>query len=113
MGVDVANDKVQVSLVAQDDVVENLQAELGEFDGPAAHRFDFLALFFGDTLGQAAGDGGARVYFPSSDDLNHSVAVLAHLDDFAANFQPNLVDDAQNVALGNRGIRAHDEVRAA
>ena len=41
------------------------------------------------------------------------VAVLAHLDDLAADFQPDFMDDAQNVAFSNGGIRAHDEVRAA
>src|SRR5450759_258122 len=110
--VDIANDHVQVCLITQDDIVEDLQAELGELDGPAAHLFDFLALFFGNTLGQTAGDGGAGMDLATTDDLNHSVAVLAHLDDLAADFQPNLVDDTQNVALSNRGIQAHDEVRS-
>ncbi len=75
--------------------------------------FDFFALFFGDALGQAAGDGGAGVDFAPADHLDHGMAVLAHLDDLAADFQPDLVDDAQDVAFGNRGIRTHDEVRAA
>ena len=113
MRVDIAQDQVNIGLVAQDDVIEGFQAELGELDRPAAHLLDFLALFFGDALGQAAGDGGAGMDLAPADHLDHGVAVLAHLDDLAADFQPDLVDDAQDVALGNRGIRPHDEVRAA
>ena len=113
MGVDVAEDQVDVGLVAQDDVVEELQAELGEFDRPAAHLFDLLALLFGDALGQAAGDGCAGMDLAPADHLDHVVAVLARLDDLAADFQADLVDHAQDVALGHRGIRTHDEIRAA
>ena len=36
MRVDIAQDQIQVGLVAQHDIVEQLQAELGEFDRPAA-----------------------------------------------------------------------------
>ena len=48
-----------------------------------------------------------------ADDLDHVVAVLPHLNDLAADFQSDFVDNAQNIAFGNGSIRAHDEVRAA
>ena len=47
--------------VPQDDVVEDVQAELGELDAPAADHLDLVALFLGDTFGHAAGDRGARM----------------------------------------------------
>jgi hypothetical protein len=113
VGVGVAQDQVEVFLVAQHQVVEGLQGELAEFHRPAAHLLDLLALSLRDGLGHAAGHGGAGMDLAAADDLHRGVAVLARLDHLAADLQADLADDAQDVALGHRGVRPHDEVRAA
>jgi hypothetical protein len=40
------------------------------------------------------------------------VPVLAGLDHLTADFETHFVDHAQDVALGNRSFRPHDEIRA-
>ncbi len=113
MRVDIAQDQVEVSLVAQNDVAEELQAELGELDAPASHLLDLGALFFGDAFGQSAGDGGAGVHLAPADHLDDGVAVFAGLDHFSADLQPHFVDHAQDIALGNGRIGPHDEIGAS
>ena len=112
MGVDIAQDQIQIGLVAQHDVVEQLQAELGELDPPAAHLFDLPALLFGDPFGQTARDRGAGVHLAPADDLDDRVAVLARLDHLAADLQPHLVDHAQDIALCDGRIRSHHKIRS-
>ncbi len=41
VGVDIAQDQVKIGFVAQDNIIESLQAELGKFDRPAAHLLRF------------------------------------------------------------------------
>ena len=113
MVVGVAQDQIPVGAVAQHDVVEQRQAELGKLDRPASHLLDFSPLLLGDPVGHPAGDTGARVHLAPADHLDDSVAVLAHLDHLAADLQPDLVDHAQDVALPHRRVRSHDEVRPA
>ena len=48
-----------------------------------------------------------------ADHLDHGVAVLAHLDDLAADLQSDFVDDTQDVSLCDRRIRSDDEIRSA
>ena len=113
MGIHVAEDEVNVFLVGEHNIIEDLQAELGELDCPMPHLFDLFALFFGDALGQPAGDGRTWMHLPAADHLDHVVTILAHLDDLAADFQPNLVDHAEDIAFRNRRIGTHYKVRSA
>ncbi len=112
MGVDVAQDQVDVCLVSQHDIVEQLQAELGKVDRPLAQFEDFISLFRSDTLRQAAGDGCAGVYLAAADHLDDGVSGLAGVDDLSADLQPNLVDHAQDVAFRHGRIRPHHKIRA-
>jgi hypothetical protein len=50
VGVDIAQDQINISLVTQNDIVEELQAELGESRSPSGPFFDFYPLFFGQSL---------------------------------------------------------------
>ena len=113
VGVDITDDQVEVLLVAQHDVVEGFQAELGKFNGPAPHLLDLNPLLLGNAFGQPPRNGCAGMDLAPADDLDHGMTVFAHLDDLAADLQANLVDDPQDIAFSNRGIRAHDEVRTS
>ena len=113
VGVAVGEDHLLVGVVAQDDLVEDAQAELGELDRPAADLLDLGALLLRDALGHAAGHRGGRVDLAAADHLDDVVALLAGLDDLAADFHADLGQDAQDVALGRRGVRSDHEVGAA
>ena len=104
MVVGVAQDQIPVGAVAQHDVVEQGQTELGKLDRPAPHLLDLSPLLLGDPVGHPAGDTGARVHLAPTDHLDHGMAVLAHLDHLAADLQPDLVNHPQDVALPHRRI---------
>ena len=53
------------------------------------------------------------MHLAPADHLDDVMAVFARLDHLAADLQPDLVDHAQDIALGDRSIRAHDEIRTA
>ncbi len=111
MVVDIAQHQVAVKRVAEDDLVEQVEAEAGEIDRPAAHLLDLLALAFVDAVAHPAREAGAEMDLAPAEHLDDRVAVLAHGNDLAANFQADLVDHPQDVALGHRRIGPHDEVR--
>ena len=113
MVVNVAEDEIHIFLIAQHNIAEEFQAELGEFNRPVSHGFDLFALFFRDALGKTARDGGAWVDFSPSDHLDHRVSILARLNDLAANLESDLVDYTEDVAFCNRRIGTHDEIGAA
>ena len=52
------------------------------------------------------------MHLAPADHLHHGMAIFARLDNLPADFQTNLVDDSQDVALGDGGIRTHNEIRA-
>ncbi len=110
MGVDVAEDQVNVGLVAKHDVIEEFERELPELHCPLSHLQDFFALVFSDAFGQAAGDGSAWMNFASADHLDDGVTGLARRDDLAANLQPDFVNHAEDVSLRDRRVGTHDEI---
>ena len=59
------------------------------------------------------GTPGAGMDAPTADDLDDAVAGLAGVDDLAADLGADLLDHAEDVALGLGGIRPHDQVRSA
>src|SRR5690606_21284492 len=113
MRVHVADDQVYVRLVAQHNVVEELQAELREFHRPLAHLFDLFTLFFRDALCDPAGNGRTWMHLAPADHLDDSMSILPHLDDLAADFQPDLVDHAEDVAFSDGRIGSHHEIGTA
>ena len=84
MGVDVADDQVNVGFVAQHNFVEEINAELRELNPPASHLFDLFALFFGDAFGESARNRSAGMHFAPADHLDDGVTILAGLNHFAA-----------------------------
>ena len=112
VGVGLAGEQLAVRRVVQHDLVEELEAALGELDRPATDPLDLRALRLGDRLGHAARDGGHRVDAAAADDLDHPVARATRLDDPPADLQPDLPHHAQDAPLGDRGIRSDDEVGA-
>src|SRR5450756_1302651 len=113
IGIAVGQDHLFVGLVAQDDLVEDAQAELGELDRPAPNLLDLGSLLLGDALGHAAGHGGRRMDLAATDHLDDVVTLLASLDYLAADFHADLGEHAQDVALSRGGVRSDDEVGAA
>ena len=59
------------------------------------------------------GTDGARMDPPAADQLDHAVAAAARLDHLAADLEAHLADHAEQVALGDRRVRAEDDVRPA
>ena len=112
MAVDVAGDQLDVPRVAQDEGVEQVEAEPREVDHPVGRGADLVTLVGRDPLGQAARDAGARVDRPAADDLHHPVAPPAGLDDPSAGVAADALQDTQQVALRHRRVRPDHEVGA-
>jgi len=113
VGEAVAQDQVDVGLVAQDDLVEQADGELGKLDRVLPGLEDFVALLAVHPLAHPPGEGPDGMDRFAGHHLDELVAGAPHLDDLAADLDAHLVDDAQDVALGRRGVRPHDEVRPA
>ncbi len=103
-------DHLDVARVAEDEVVEEPEAERAEVDHPAGGRLDLVALLGRDPLGQAAGHARAGVDRPAADDLDDAVAAAAGLDDPAAGVAADLLQDAEEVALRDRRVGPDHEV---
>ena len=54
-----------------------------------------------------------RVDAAAAHHLEQVVAHVAHVEYFAGDVHADFCDDAQDVALGRRSVRADDEIRAA
>ena len=52
----IPQDQIDVGLVGEHDVIEQLEAELAEFDRPSPQFFDLFALLLGDSLGKTTRD---------------------------------------------------------
>ena len=110
VGERVAQDQVDIGLVPEDDLVEEADGELRELDRVLAGLDDFLVLLAVHALAHPAGNGPDGMDRSAGHHLDELVASAAHLDDLAADLDADLVDDAQDVALGGRGVGAHDKV---
>ena len=110
MRIRISHNHIDVSRVAHHDVIEKFQAELGKVDCPTTHLFNFNALLFSDAFGHSARDRGAGMDLATADHFDHRVPVFARLDHLPADFQSNLVDNAQNVAFSHRPIRSNDKI---
>ena len=108
----VALDEVDVVLVGEHDVVEELQAELGELDHARGDLGDALALVLADRLADAAGQAAHGVDGLAAEDADDLGRLGAQLDDGPAGLEADLVDHAEDVALGGIGGRPDDEVGA-
>ncbi len=113
MGEGVGEDQVHIGLVAQDDVVEELEAELGKFDVFEGNCLDLDPLLLGQRPAPAAGDAGHGVDMASAQHLDDVMVAHTGVDDLLADLHPHLVDHAQDVALGLGRIRADHKVRSA
>ncbi len=63
-----------------------------------------------DGLGHAARHPRAGVDAPAADDLDDTVPGVPGVDDLLADLRADLLDDAEDVAVGRRRVRSHDEV---
>ena len=112
--VGVGHDQIDVVLVLQDDVVEDLQAELGELDRLVGDLDDPLLVVAGlSALATPPGKPSTGwITLPPA--MRHQVASrFAHADDFLADLDADLAEDAENVALGLRGVGPDDEIGPA
>ncbi len=112
VGEGVALDEVDVVAVAEHDVVEQVHGELGELDLLGRDLHDAVALLGRDGLAHAARQAHDRMDLLAADHADQLGGVGAQLDDGAADLEADLVDDAQDVALGRVGLGPHDEVGA-
>jgi hypothetical protein len=113
VGEAVTQDQVDVGLVAEDDLVEEADGELGELDRVLPGLENLVALLAVHPLAHPPGESADGVNGFAAHHLDELMAGAPHADDLAADFDADLVDDAEDVALGRRGVRAHDEVRPA
>ena len=108
----VALDEVDVVVVLEHDVVEELQAELGELDLSGRDLDHALLLLLGDRGAHAAGQAADRVDLLAADHADELGGLGAQVDDGAAGLETDLVDHAEDVARRRIGLGAHDEVGA-
>jgi len=112
-GEGVRENQADVAGVLQHHVAEELEREEGELDLLARGGLDLLALLLGDVLRHAAGQPEGGMHLASAQHADDVHRLPAARDDPATDLHANLVDHAQDVALGDRRIRPHDEVRRA
>ena len=72
-----------------------------------------LALLLVDAAADAAGQAPVGMDGPAAHELDQGVAVAAHLEHLAGDVHADLLDHAEDVALGGRGGGADDEIRPA
>ena len=111
--VDIAGDQVQVVGILEDQVVEQLERELGELRGVAAKLEDFLPLLFVDAVADAAGQAPVGMHLAAADHLDQVMAVAAHFQHLAGDVQADFLHDAQDIPLRRRGGRPDDEIRSS
>ena len=66
-----------------------------------------------ERLAHPAGQAEGGVDLPSSQHADDVHGLAARLDDLGPGLHADLVDHPQDIALGHRGIRPHDEIRPA
>jgi len=110
MSVHIAEDEINILLVAKDNINEELQAELGELNRPATHLFDLFSLIFRNSFSETTRNGCARMDFASANDFNSIVSILARLNNLAADLEPNFVNHAEDISFCYWRIGTHHEV---
>ncbi len=97
----------------QDDVGEDLLRLQREVDHVAADLGDALGALAGHRLRDSARHHRHGVDPAPAEQLGDLVRLLAHADDLACELGTHGPDDAEDVAIGRRSVRSHDEVRAS
>ena len=111
--VPVAQDELHVRLVLEDDVLEDLQSQFAERELVLRHRPELLPVLRRQGLGHAAGNAPHGVRRPPPDDDLDVLGDRPLPDDLPPRLQPDLLDQAEHVALLLRPVGADDEVGGA
>ena len=113
MVVDVGQNEVEISRIAQYDLVEDLQSEQRELDVLAGNGFNLRPFRGGDSLAPSAGNAGHGMNAAAAQHLDHVMIPGTTIHDLFADLDADFPDDAQEVALRRRSVRTQNEIRPA
>ena len=109
----IVQDKANIVLVGQYDIIEHLERELCELNAAPRHVLDALPLLLVESLADPAWDSTCGMCSLPADHLGDLLAVGPVLDYLLPHVQPDLLEDSEDVPLARRRVWAYHEVRSA
>ena len=109
----IAQNKVYISLILEDHVLEELESEFCELQVDLGHLQNLLSLLLSDAFAHPSGQTPNQMGCPSGNGFLDLLGKGPVLDNLFPNIQAHLIDHTQNVSFSRLRIRTQDEIRSS